>query len=249
MAETPMSSAFQIANPFNSAHPKMLYNTLFSIGTAFMPISAIVVMASAFVRFRKSQGLERQQMKWLMYGVAVMAFLTLVGLGIFFIFDSNFGGILVNVAIIGPALGIGVALLRHKLYDIDLVIRRTLQYTLLTGILALIYFGSVIFLQAGVGTVTGQTNSPIVTVLTTLGIAALFNPLRTRIQDFIDRRFYRSKYDAEQTLAQFAATARDEVDMDKLTGALLGVVEETIQPESVSLWLAPTKDKRPRSKV
>jgi hypothetical protein len=113
-----------------------------------------------------------------------------------------------------------------------------LQYTLLTGLLALVYFGSVLLLQSLVQTLTGQSRSPIVIVISTLGLAALFNPLRKRIQDVIDRRFYRKKYDSELALVQFAVTARDEVDLEQLVGVMLGVVEKTMQPERVSLWLS-----------
>jgi hypothetical protein len=134
-----------------------------------------------------------------------------------------------------------IAILRFRLFDIDVIIRRTLQFAILTGLLALTYFGGVVIIQGILSPLTGSSNSPLVTVITTLGIAALFNPLRIRVQDFIDRRFYRKKYNAEQALAQFAATARDEVDMDKLTSALLSVVEDTMQPEKVSLWLKKTK--------
>jgi len=112
----------------------------------------------------------------------------------------------------------------------------------LTGLLALVYFGSVILLQSLTENLFGE-QSPLVIVLSTLAIAALFNPLRTRIQDFIDRRFYRKKYNAEQALAQFAATARDEVELDKLTAALLGVVAEAMQSESLTLWLKQEENK------
>ena len=117
-----------------------------------------------------------------------------------------------------------------------------MQYALLTGLLALVYFGSVVLLQSLTENLFGE-QSPLVIVLSTLAIAALFNPLRTRIQDFIDRRFYRQKYDAERALAQFAATARDEVDMEKLAVALLDVVAETMQPEKISILIKSTADK------
>jgi hypothetical protein len=133
---------------------------------------------------------------------------------------------------------IAVAILRYRLYDIDIIIRRTLQYALLTGLLAFVYFGSVLLLQSLFESFTDQ-QSPLIIVISTLSIAALFNPFRHRIQEFIDRRFYRKKYIAEIALAQFASTARDEVDMDVLTTALLGMVEDTMQPEQVTMWLKP----------
>ncbi len=233
--ETPMSSAFQIPNPFVATHPKAFYDFVFTLGVIFMPITALAVLAVAIVRFRTSPAHERQQMKWLMFGVVVMAFLTIVGLGVYFGLNNMFGGIMVNTATIGPALGVGVALLRHRLYDIDILIRRTLQYSVLTGLLALVYFGSIVLFQSLFSSFGQQ--SELVIVITTLGIAALFTPLRRRVQDFIDRRFYRKKYDAEQALTIFSTVARDEVDMEKLTAALIGVVEETVQPEHVSIWL------------
>ena len=136
-----------------------------------------------------------------------------------------------------PAM-IGVAVFKYRLCDIDVVIRKTLVYSALTGLLALIYFGGVILLQRLFGALTGVEQSTLAVVVSTLGIAALFTPLRRRIQDGIDRRFYRKKYDSQQVLAQFALTARDETDLDALTGELARVVQETMQPERVSVWLA-----------
>jgi hypothetical protein len=127
--------------------------------------------------------------------------------------------------------------LRYRLWEIDVVIRRTTSYAIVTGLLALIYFGSVVVLQRVLSPVTGESTAAV--VLSTLLIAALFLPLRRRVQAAIDRRFFRRKYDAEQVLAQFAATARDETDLDALTAELLRVIQETMQPEHVSLWLRP----------
>jgi hypothetical protein len=130
--------------------------------------------------------------------------------------------------------------MRYRLWDVDLIMRRTLVYAILTGSLLLVYFGSVVVVQAVVNSLTGQEQSSQLTIaLSTLLIAALFNPLRRRVQAFIDRRFYRSNYDAAQSLALFALAARDEVDMDALSAKLVEVVEETMQPEEVTLWLKP----------
>jgi hypothetical protein len=189
--------------------------------------------------FRVHEPVARNQLKW-------------IGLGLASFIVPGVGGWLLGYIVIGfrseivhfvSVLGwfilpicLAIAITRYRLFDIDLIIRKTLQYTVLTGLLALIYFGSVVLLQNLFENLTGQ-GSPIVIVLSTLAIAALFNPLRQRVQRLIDRRFFRRKFNAEQTLANFAAVARDEVDMQVLTAAMLGVVAESMQPDSVSLWL------------
>jgi hypothetical protein len=155
-------------------------------------------------------------------------------LGILFAEASYF------LAVIIVPLAIAFSILRYRLWEIDLLINRTLVYGTLTGILALIYFGCVVLLQQLVNGATGQVGqSPLIIVGSTLAIAALFQPLRRRIQWIIDRRFYRRKYDAARTLAAFSATLRNEVDLSELREHLLGVVQETMQPTHVSLWLRP----------
>ena len=147
---------------------------------------------------------------------------------------------------LGIPISIGIAILRYRLYDIDTLINRTLVYGSLTVLLAVVYFGGVTATEALFRTLTGQQKLPqLAVVVSTLVIAALFNPLRLRIQAFTDRRFYRSKYDAAKTLEAFSAKLRDETDLDALSNDLVGVVRETMQPAHVSLWLQP--DPAPRS--
>jgi hypothetical protein len=134
---------------------------------------------------------------------------------------------------------IAIAILRYRLWDIDLVIHRTLVYSILTGLLALTYFGAVLVLQNVFRVLTGQEQNSLAAVLSTLGIAALFVPLRSRVQRAIDRRFFRNKYDAARALGGFAASARDETNLESLSAQLVRVVDDTMQPENVTLWLRP----------
>jgi hypothetical protein len=147
-------------------------------------------------------------------------------------------GILFGLSLLLVPTAIGIAVLRYRLYDIDVVINRTLVYIPLTATLAALYFAGIVLLQRLFLTLTGE-QSTLAVVASTLLIAALFNPLRRRIQSFIDRRFYRSKYDARKTLEAFSAKLRDETDLNALNNELVGVVKETMQPSHVSLWLRP----------
>jgi hypothetical protein len=215
-------------------------SAVFSFFFAMMPLWVVLCMASLVVRYRRAGRVERQQMKWLLVATAVFA---TAYIPVFLFTDFAFGpdtAIWNNLwMIVMPLIpvSIGIAILRYRLFDIDLIIRKTVQYAVLSALLALAYFGSVVLLQTFFG--AALADSPLLIVLSTLLIAALFAPLRQRVQAAIDRRFYRQKYDAQQVLAQFAITARDETDMDKLTAELVRVVQETMQPESVSFWLKP----------
>jgi hypothetical protein len=200
--------------------------------------------ASMFVRLRRARGVERQQLKWFAYAVAVLAggtILTNVVSNLTGVGWLREVGFLPTIAgLVGWPVAVGIAISRYRLYNIDLIINRTLVYGALTATLALVYFGGVAATEAIFRTVTGQEKQPqLAVVVSTLVIAALFIPLRRRIQSFIDRRFYRRKYDARKTLEAFSAKLRDETDLDALSDDLVGVVRETMQPAHVSLWLRP----------
>jgi hypothetical protein len=153
---------------------------------------------------------------------------------------TSVGYVLLELGVIGIPIPIGIAVLRYRLYEIDTLINRTLVYGVLTGTLLAVYFGGVAGAQAIFRALTGQVQQPqLAVVVSTLAIAALFNPLRRRIQGFINRRFYRRRYDAAKTLEAFSAKLRDETDLDALRDDLVGVVRETMQPAHVSLWLRP----------
>jgi hypothetical protein len=191
--------------------------------------------ASLVVRFRRSIGVERQQLKWFTYAAAFIP--------VWFVLNSpierafpNLFALLDALVITGVPVAAGIAILRYRLYDIDRIINRTLVYAALTAVLAAVYLGGVVVLQYALRALTGG-ESQLAVVATTLAIAALFSPLRRRVQAFVDRRFYRRKYDAERVLAGFSATLRDETDLRTLNADLVGVVRETVQPAHVSLWL------------
>ena len=222
-----------------------------------LPWVILAVYAMAYRYYRVSNAVERQQIKWVLVGLSASFIVGIYYTSIIVIFpvsqpsQARVTALLLNLPLyVGFysffAFSMLVAMLRHRLWDIDILIRRTLQYTLLTVLLALVYFGTIVLLQTLFGSFSGE-QSPVVIVLSTLLIAALFTPLRRRVQEVIDRRFFRKKYDAAQVLAAFAITARDETDLAALTGELQRVVQETLQPEGVSVWLKPTQTKSVRS--
>jgi hypothetical protein len=219
---------------------------MFGVIEALFLVAAVGAVASVAVRFRRSRGVERQQMKLFAYVIVVLiggSVLTgglsdLTGVG--WLEGGSF--VLSMMGLMCLPIAVGVAILRYRLYEIDLIINRTLVYGPLTATLALTYFGGVAATQLVFRALTGQQQQPqLAIVASTLVIAALFNPLRRRIQAFIDRRFYRSKYDARKTLDAFSASLRDETDLDALNDELVSVVRETIQPAYLSLWLRPDK--------
>jgi hypothetical protein len=200
----------------------------------------LVSAASLVFRFRAASGEERQQIKWIALVAALMSVAAIAGLlanaaGLQAASTAAFDAIF-PLAILAFPLAVGISILRHRLWDIDLLIRRTLVYSVITGLLALAYFASILVLQPLLARLTGQ-GTQLATVLSTLLIAGLFVPLRSRVQRAIDRRFYRSKVDAARTLAAFSAAARDEVDLDHLSQALLDSVSASFQPAHLSLWL------------
>jgi len=218
--------------------------TVITFVVVSMIFATVVLSAlSLVVRYRRASGVERQQLKWFALA-AVLVVSNLVGilLGL----DRLLGGALSNVleaaANTGLYVAVGFAILKHRLYDIDVIINRTLVYGALTLSLVMVYIGCVVSLQYVFRALTGG-NSQLVIVASTLAIAALFNPLRRRIQDFIDRRFYRRKYNAAKTLEAFSARLRDETDLDDLGGDLVAVTQETVQPVHVSLWMRDPEHK------
>ena len=215
-----------------------------SMNILFLAVLGIVLATagSVIVRFRRARGAERLQLKWLTYPVGLLATSAGVGLLNVQVLHNRIiefvAAALGFVAIAAITAAVGVAILRYRLYEIDLIINCTLVYGSLTAMLALVYFGGVTLLQGILRTLTGQ-ESTLAVVASTLAIAALFDPLRRRVQGFVDRRFYRRKYDAAKTLAAFSARLRDETDLEALSNGLVGVVRNTVQPEHASLWLRP----------
>jgi hypothetical protein len=257
-------SPYRISNPFGiERNQRSILELLGDLGAATLLVCCVLAVISIFVRLQSAEGEERQQIKWFAYAAAVLLSTFFLGLPLAGVIGAIGLGWAAQIPIVIGVLAIpaavGVAMLRYRLYDIDVVINRTLVYSSLTILLAAGYFATIMALQ-GIGNLvfqvpfralTGQ-NSALATVAATLAMAALFNPLRRRIQSFIDRSFYRNKYDAAKTLEAFSTKLRDETDLNALSDDLVGVVRETMQPAHVSLWLHPDpalKDKNKRAAI
>jgi hypothetical protein len=221
------------------------------VGELLFFVSNLLVLlsvASLFLRLRHAGRTTRQQIKWLAYAAALLGTVVIVST----VGDILIGGLgwwvflVIILAFLCLPLSIGVAVLRYRLYDIDIIINRTLVYGSLTVLLAGVCEGSIVLLQEAFRALTGQ-HSGLAIVASTLVIAALFNPLRRRIQAFIDRLFYRRKYDAVKTLEAFSSQMREETDLDALSSDVVGVARRTVQPAHVSLWLRPDPEPEARS--
>jgi hypothetical protein len=251
LAPGPLENQGMARNPFGVETLPWVVGVSYII----LPLLPLCILASAMsmvLRYRHSGGEVRQQIKWVAFVASFSGITYLIAMLSQLAMVVSEGGlprfpwwaeILFSVAILGFAgvpVAIGFAVLRYRLYDIDIIINRTLVYGSLTAMLVAIYFGGVATIQLLFRALTGQEQQPqLAVVVSTLAIAALFNPLRKRIQSFIDRRFYRRKYDARRTVEAFSAKLRDETDLETLNRDLAEVIEETLQPAHVSLWLRP----------
>ena len=242
-----LSDLKDVSNPFGLQGYPWLANVVGAIGL-LLPLCMLASVLSLLVRYLRSGKEVREQIKWLAFAASVVAlgvFLEVVA-GTFFASDAAgiadlLGNLLedaTTMSFAGIPIAIGFAVLKYRLYDIDVIINRALVYGSVSAMLALIYVGGVVGMQAVFRVITGQ-ESTLAVVASTLAIAALFSPLRRRVQALVDRRFYRRKYDAAKTLAAFNARLREETDLDSLSDEMLGVVRETMQPAHAFLWLRP----------
>lgn len=240
----------ELANPYGIFDLQQL-DLLF--GAVWIPGLLILTGLSTtalLLRFRRAGPVERGQIKWLLYACALFAAVYIGGGVIGVAGEPTLGGqiydLFFGLTVLAIPIAIGVAILRYRVFDIDIIIRRTLVYGALTISLGAVYLTGVVILQALFVRLTGE-ESPLAVVASTLAIAALFQPLRTRVQAIIDRRFFRKKYDARQVLAQFARRMQQEADLDAISADLVRTVQETLEPEGVKLWLVrrqPTSGSR-----
>jgi hypothetical protein len=245
----PLDPNVTIDNPVGLAGASAALATIAGLGTVLIAGGDLAAVVSLILRFRRARGIERQQIKVLAYVLTPYLLSTVVitalvqGPGAALSPLANLGIFAQAAAGALVAGGIAVAMWRYRLFDIDVIINRTIVYTLLSGLLVAAYLASVVLLQQMFRVLVGQ-ESDLTIVASTLFIAVLFQPLRRRVQTFIDRRFYRRSYDAGAILAAHSAVLRDEVDQQRITGELLGVVGETLHPVHASLWLRDTVEER-----
>jgi len=231
-----------VSNPLGIDPPRALYETLSNFGWPGMAASLILAAVAMILRLRRSRGVERQQLKWIAAAAAILPLASAAGVFSYYLGYETAGGFISTFAFVPIIFAAGYAVFRYRLYDIDFIINRALVYGALTVTLILVYAGCVVSLQYVFRALTGGS-SQLVIVVSTLAIAALFNPLRRRVQVAIDRLFYRRKYDAAKILEAYSVTLRNDTDLGALNSGLLSTVRDTMQPEHVSFWLAPAHGK------
>jgi hypothetical protein len=230
----PLANFPRVQNPLGIRGAEWL-----EAGYIFFPLAFLVASASVVVRFRRAKGDERQQLKWFAFAASILAATFMfVGLDLLPGRAARVSQDIVTYMFAGLPLSIGIAILKYRLYDIDRIINRTLVYVLVSVVLGLGYYALIILIPLMVSGDEAR-RSPVIVAAITLAMAALFRPVRTRVQDLIDRRFNRRKYDAARTIEAFSGRLRDEIDLDALTVHVLEVVNETMEPRHCSLWLAP----------
>jgi len=230
----------ELTNPFGVDSP--LISPLNGLALLAVAVGMVGSSASLIVRFRRSHGEQRQQIKWLALAGTVAVVTIVFGTLGYEALGEDVANSMMMLSVMGLPVAAGIAILRYRLYDIDVVINRALVYGALTAMLAGTYLGSVLLLQLALRTFT--EGSGLAVAASTLATAAMFRPLRARTQAVVDRRFFRRKYDAARTLEHFSARLRDEVDLDTLTTELRDVIAETVQPTHVSLWIRTPEDAR-----
>jgi len=248
----PFDETWKVANPIGFI-PDEWVATLYSMPLqVVLGVLTLLCAISPFVRYRQGSFVERTQIKWIAYVTAIfgvfysITILTVTSTGLGWGSDDPIALVVqlpTALILIAIPVVIAIAILRHRLFDIDVIIRRTLVYAVLTVALGTVYLVSVVALQALFVWLTGQA-STLAVVASTLAIAALFQPLRQRVQALIDRRFFRKKYDARLVLAQFAVRAQQDADLDALAADILTTVQEALEPEGAQLWLANQQEAR-----
>jgi hypothetical protein len=248
LADRRIDATPSLRNPLGGLISGNLSSSLQDVGQLALAVTGLLAIVGLFIRFRRSTLTQRQQMKWFLYAVAiqpVMLFLSQAAQMVDGSEEEYLGFLIIAGGLLFLPVSIGVGILRYRLYDIDVVVNKTLVYVLLTAILAALYLGSIVLLQR---VLPVAEDSDLAVAASTLAVAGLFQPIRAHVQAFIDRRFYRKKYDTAETLRDFSARLRDQVDLDALGRELVTVVGTTMQPAHASLWLR-TRDHRSPARV